>query len=48
LSDAEGSAITALSAKDPQSLLSLQYGALQPSAEKATAYFARPTTSPTP
>jgi phasin family protein len=39
LSEAEGSTITALSAKDPQSLFALQYGALQPSAEKATAYF---------
>lgn len=39
LGDAEGTAISALSAKDAQSLLALQFSSLQPSTEKATAYF---------
>jgi phasin family protein len=38
LDDAAETSIAALSVKDPQSLLALQAGALQPAAEKAAAY----------
>ena len=38
LGEAAESTVAALSAKDPQSLLSLQSGSLQPSAEKVAAY----------
>src|SRR5205814_9237952 len=38
LDEAAETSLAALSAKDPQSLFTLQAGALQPSAEKASAY----------
>jgi len=38
LGEAAEATVSALSIKDPQSLLALQAGALQPSAEKAAAY----------